>query len=289
MRARDRGRQHLHHLRRNALAARPVDWPATGPVPKRRIDMEGPSSASGGMMALTREPSGRRASTMGDDSSTRRPTRETMRSMICSRWRSSRNTVSVVCSVPPRSTNTLSLPFTRMSEIWGRAAAAPAGPGRRLRRADRPGSWPVRRSSAARPGCAMISPIRSATACRAWLDSTRESFSRSSLEIRVRWTSALYFSRLRVPRHASHLLTSRSKQPDDFLLLFRLRRPRRMPPWPSAGSRREICESPSASGVAVPCILRSAAVSSGIFHCARRVSALVMCSSSIPSDEACNG
>ena len=36
-------------------------------------------------MAFTREPSARRASTMGEDSSTRRPTRETMRSMICMR------------------------------------------------------------------------------------------------------------------------------------------------------------------------------------------------------------
>ena len=36
-------------------------------------------------MAFTREPSARRASTMGEDSSTRRPTRETMRSMICIR------------------------------------------------------------------------------------------------------------------------------------------------------------------------------------------------------------
>ena len=55
---------------------------ARGPVPKRRMDSEGPSSARGGMMALTREPSGRRASTIGEDSSTLRPTRETMRSMI---------------------------------------------------------------------------------------------------------------------------------------------------------------------------------------------------------------
>ena len=55
------------------------------------MESAGPSSASGGMMAFTREPSGSRASTMGDDSSTRRPTRETMRSMICSRCRSSRN------------------------------------------------------------------------------------------------------------------------------------------------------------------------------------------------------
>ncbi len=38
------------------------------------MDSSGPSTASGGMMALTREPSLRRASTMGVDSSTRRPT-----------------------------------------------------------------------------------------------------------------------------------------------------------------------------------------------------------------------
>ena len=49
----------------------------------------GPSSASGGMIALTREPSCSRASTIGLDSSMRRPTELTMRSMICIRWRSS--------------------------------------------------------------------------------------------------------------------------------------------------------------------------------------------------------
>ena len=54
-------------------------------APKRRIESTGPSSASGGMIALTREPSGKRASTIGDDSSTRRPTRLTMRSMIARR------------------------------------------------------------------------------------------------------------------------------------------------------------------------------------------------------------
>ena len=40
----------------------------------RRIESAGPSSASGGMMALTREPSASRASTIGLDSSMRRPT-----------------------------------------------------------------------------------------------------------------------------------------------------------------------------------------------------------------------
>ena len=57
----------------------------TGSRPKRRIERQGPSMARGGMMAFTREPSARRASTMGEDSSTRRPMRETMRSMICIR------------------------------------------------------------------------------------------------------------------------------------------------------------------------------------------------------------
>ena len=38
---------------------------AVSPAPNRRIERTGPSSASGGMIALTREPSGRRASTIG--------------------------------------------------------------------------------------------------------------------------------------------------------------------------------------------------------------------------------
>ncbi len=56
-----------------------------------RIVSDGPRSESGGMIALTRLPSGRRASTIGDASSIRRPTWETIRSMIRSRCASSRN------------------------------------------------------------------------------------------------------------------------------------------------------------------------------------------------------
>jgi hypothetical protein len=44
-----------------------------------RMVRQAPSMASGGAMTLTREPSGRRASQMGLDSSTRRPTWLTMR------------------------------------------------------------------------------------------------------------------------------------------------------------------------------------------------------------------
>ena len=50
----------------------------------------GPSIDSGGMIALTREPSGRRASTYGEASSTRRPTLPTILSIVrrscCSSW-----------------------------------------------------------------------------------------------------------------------------------------------------------------------------------------------------------
>ena len=59
-----------------------------------RMVREDPSRASGGMMAFTRLPSWRRASTMGELSSTRRPTRVTIRSMMRLRWVSSRNFIS---------------------------------------------------------------------------------------------------------------------------------------------------------------------------------------------------
>ncbi|MNT66344.1 hypothetical protein D3C72_2044050 [compost metagenome] len=61
----------------------------SGLTEKRRIDSSGPSMAEGGMMALTREPSGRRASTIGLVSSMRRPTRETIFSITFIRWASS--------------------------------------------------------------------------------------------------------------------------------------------------------------------------------------------------------
>ena len=49
---------------------------------KRRIVIVGPRSASGGMITLTRSPVGSRASTIGLDSSTRRLTCETIRSIV---------------------------------------------------------------------------------------------------------------------------------------------------------------------------------------------------------------
>ena len=70
-----------------------------------RIVRVGPLSESGGMIALTRLPSGRRASTIGDASSTRRPTWETIFSMIRSEMRVvDERRRSVLSIFPERST-----------------------------------------------------------------------------------------------------------------------------------------------------------------------------------------
>ena len=59
-----------------------------------------PSIARGGTTALTRLPSGSRASTMGEDSSTRRPMRETILSIVRRRCASSLNLPSTLTSLP---------------------------------------------------------------------------------------------------------------------------------------------------------------------------------------------
>ena len=60
----------------------------------------GPTREMGRITALMREPSGRRASTMGELSSMRRPNGDTIRSMIRMRWSSSSKAMSVVSSFP---------------------------------------------------------------------------------------------------------------------------------------------------------------------------------------------
>ena len=72
-----------------------------------RIETSGPSTAIGRMATLTREPSGRRASTIGDDSSTRRPTAATILLMMRSRCASSLKWTLVSSSLPNRSTKHL--------------------------------------------------------------------------------------------------------------------------------------------------------------------------------------
>ena len=70
----------------------------------RRIVIVGPRSASGGMITFTRSPLGRRASTIGLDSSTRRLTVETIRSIVWNSCASSENEISARSIRPSRST-----------------------------------------------------------------------------------------------------------------------------------------------------------------------------------------
>jgi len=65
-------------------------WILKGSRANFRMVSAGPVRASGGIMALTREPSGNRASTIGELSSIRRPMGETIFSMMCITWTSSR-------------------------------------------------------------------------------------------------------------------------------------------------------------------------------------------------------
>ena len=73
-------------------------------LPNLRMVRQAPSGVMGGMTALTREPSARRASTRGEDSSMRRPMGVTMRSMTRMRCSGSRKWRAVRVSLPERST-----------------------------------------------------------------------------------------------------------------------------------------------------------------------------------------
>ena len=66
-------------------------WTLSGSLENLRMVSEEPLKANGGMTALTREPSSRRASTIGVDSSMRRPMRETILSMTRRRCSSESN------------------------------------------------------------------------------------------------------------------------------------------------------------------------------------------------------
>src|SRR3981081_264252 len=71
----------------------------------RRIVSTGPSSASGGMITFTLEPSGSRASTSGVASSTRRPSGARIRSIAWRRSASEANDTPAGSIRPPRSTH----------------------------------------------------------------------------------------------------------------------------------------------------------------------------------------
>ena len=85
------------HAARNSATVRVIvpnairSSAVSGSVANLRMVSIEPSTASGGMIALTRLPSGRRASTIGLASSTRRPTLPTILSMVRRRCASSAN------------------------------------------------------------------------------------------------------------------------------------------------------------------------------------------------------
>ena len=93
-----------------------------------RIVSSGPESESGGMIAFTREPSGNRASTSGEDSSIRRPTWPTIFVMMRRRCESSVN-ASVVCDRSPFRSSQMSCgPLTMISEIDASESRRSSGP-----------------------------------------------------------------------------------------------------------------------------------------------------------------
>ena len=113
-------RARTHSPRNSPISGEIVPRPIrSGMVSRRwanlRIVIAGPFSESGGMMAFTRDPSGSRASTIADDSSTRRPTWATILSRIRRRCPSLANCTSVGKIRPPRSMNISRWLFTMIS------------------------------------------------------------------------------------------------------------------------------------------------------------------------------
>ena len=79
-------------------------------------------------MALIRDPSASRASTMGEDSSTRRPTAWTMRSMIRRYWCGVVKMMSLRWILPLRSIQISSYALHMISVIVLSASSASSGP-----------------------------------------------------------------------------------------------------------------------------------------------------------------
>ena len=100
----------------------------SGSVANFRMVSAEPSIASGGTTALTRLPSGSRASTIGLDSSTRRPMRETILSIVRRRWASSCECASAGTSLPLYSSQMLWAPLTMISETSGSRRYGSIGP-----------------------------------------------------------------------------------------------------------------------------------------------------------------
>ena len=93
-----------------------------------RMVTVGPSIEQGGMIAFTREPSGRRASTIGHLRSMRRPSGRMMRSITFSTWSSFAKRIGVWLTLPRCSTYTTFGPFTITSETDSSRSSGSIGP-----------------------------------------------------------------------------------------------------------------------------------------------------------------
>ncbi len=93
-----------------------------------RMVSAGPWIARGGIIALTREPSGKRASTKGLLSSMRRPMGATMRSITWRRSASSRKATSMRSRRPSRSMKIFHGSFTMISVMVGSSSKGSSGP-----------------------------------------------------------------------------------------------------------------------------------------------------------------
>ncbi len=122
-----------HFARKSAASRESVPISTSSLIAKRfcanlRIVSSGPDSERGAMIAFTRDPSGSRASTIGDDSSIRRPICPTIFVMIRRRCESSVNVSPVRESRPRRSTQMSSGPLTMISEIVESGRRRSSGP-----------------------------------------------------------------------------------------------------------------------------------------------------------------
>ena len=93
-----------------------------------RIVSAGPWIEAGRMIALTRLPSGRRASTMGFRPSMWRPVVATMRRIVSSSWFSSSKRTSDLAITPRRSMKTWSGPLTMISDTERSCSSGSSGP-----------------------------------------------------------------------------------------------------------------------------------------------------------------
>ena len=100
--------------------------------PNLRMVTSGPLSDSGGMIAFTRLPSGRRASTIGDDSSMRRPICATILLMMRRRCDESAKWIGTWYRRPARSTQMSWGPLTMISVMVSSSSNRSSGPWPRM-------------------------------------------------------------------------------------------------------------------------------------------------------------